>query len=95
MANESYQYSFLKSVDMAEAESTLLVALIATEALHGTSAVRMQERHRFDPQSRSCQIDASSEVGQDLNRIFVGFLRREFGDGSFTVTRATNGAAVA
>lgn len=93
MVNAAYRYSFSKSLDIVEAEATLLVALMATEALHGSSAVRMEERHRFDPAGRWCHIDASSKVGQDLNRIFVGFLHREFGPDSFQVDRATGPVA--
>ena len=32
-------------------------------------------------------IDASTPVGRDLNRVFIGFLTREFGPGSFRVER--------
>ena len=32
-------------------------------------------------------IDASSEVGRDLNRLFAGFLRREFGPDTFRIER--------
>lgn len=88
MSADTYQYIFDKSVDIRETEATLLVAMIATEGLHGSSAVRMNGRYRFDPKNRTCEIDASANVGQDLNRIFVGFLNREFGPNSFTVQRS-------
>ena len=32
-------------------------------------------------------IDASNAIGLDLNRLFVGFLKREFGADAFTVER--------
>lgn len=89
MIRDAYQYNFDKTVDIAETEATLLVAMIATEGLHGTSAVRMHGRYQFDPKRRVCEIDASSEVGQDLNRIYLQFLNREFGPRSFTVERVS------
>ncbi|QDV25956.1 hypothetical protein [Aureliella helgolandensis] len=89
MIREIYRYAFDKSVDAREAEATLLVAVIAAEALHGPSAIRMNGRYRFDATSRNCEIDGGSEVGQDLNRLYVGFLNREFGPSSFSVQRIT------
>lgn len=80
-----FRYCFDKSVDMREAEATMLVAMIAIEGLHGSSAVRMYGRYKFDPKRRTCWIDAGSAVGHDLNRIYVGFLQREFGSTAFTV----------
>ena len=32
-------------------------------------------------------IDAGTPVGRDLNRLFVGFVGREFGADAFTVER--------
>lgn len=88
MGHNRFQYCFHKSVEMAEAEATLLVAMIAVEGLHGSSAVRMHGRYNFEPKQRMCEIDAGSAVGCDLNRIYVGFLQREFGPAAFTVQQA-------
>ncbi len=88
---DAYTYSFDKSVDMREAEATLILCMMAVESLHGTSAVRMHGRFDFDPKKRICQIEGRSEVGRDLNQLFVGFLGREFGPCSFSVTRKSGG----
>ncbi len=85
MSPKTYTYSFGKSIDVVEAEATLLLSLLAVEALHGECEFRMNARHAFYPKTRSCEIDASSEIGRDLNRIYVGFMTREFGSSSFSV----------
>jgi hypothetical protein len=45
------------------------------------------------PAARTCVVDTGTEVGRDINRLFCGFLRREFGGGAFRVERLDGGAA--
>jgi len=85
MTREIYRYSFDSSVDIAEVEASLLLALLATESLHGESQVRLEASHALDSENRTCVINASGSIGRDLNRLFVGFVRREFGENSFSV----------
>lgn len=87
MHNDVYRYSFSPSLDMAEVEATVMLAILATESLHGQSGVRLEMHHTFDAEKRSCVIDASNEVGRDLNRLFIGFISREFGHNNFKVER--------
>jgi len=86
MAREIYRYNFDSSVDIAEVEASLLLALLAAESLHGESQVRLEASHALDAEGRTCVIDASGRVGRDLNRLFVGFVRREFGEDAFRVS---------
>jgi hypothetical protein len=97
MSSEIFRYSFDPSVPAEELEATLLLTLLATESLHGTSQVRLYAAHVFDADRRICTIDARSEVGRDLNRLFIGFVAREFGDAAFEVRRVdrvAQGAAI-
>ena len=87
MPREIYRYSFDSSVDITEVEASLLLALLATESLHGESQVRLEASHAMDVEGRTCVIDAGTNVGRDLNRLFVGFVRREFGEDAFRVGR--------
>ena len=87
MSREIYKYVFDRSVDMADIETSLLLALLATESLHGESQVRLEAAHALDAEGRTCVIDAGSDVGRNLNRLFVGFDRREFGEDAFRVER--------
>jgi hypothetical protein len=82
-----YRYSFGADVPIKEAEATLLLAVLAAEGLHGEAEVRLEGSHSFDPERRSCLIDAATAVGRDINRLFVSFIRHEFGAGAFQVER--------
>jgi len=87
MPNDVYRYEFVDAVPAAEIETTLVLSLFAVEALHGESQTRLDAGHAFDPKRRTVVIDAATEVGKDLNRVFIGFVTREFGPGSFRVER--------
>jgi hypothetical protein len=87
MNGPAYKYTFADHVPAEEAEATLLLSLLALEALRGESQVRLDAGHHFDPDRRACVIDAGTAVGRDLNRVFVGYLRREFGPDAFRVER--------
>lgn len=87
MTKDLYRYTFTSEVPTEEVEASILLALLATESLHGESQVRLDASHFLDGDRRSCIIDAGTPVGRDLNRLFVGFIRREFGDDCFQVSR--------
>ena len=87
MTKELYRYVFTPDAPIEEVEASLLLAILATESLHGESQVRLDVAHSFDPTKRACVIDAGTPVGRDLNRLFTGFLGREFGPDAFTVDR--------
>lgn len=87
MTKELYRYGFQPHVPLEEVEASLLLALLATESLHGEAQVRLDASHYLEPDRRACVIDAGTPVGRDVNRLFVGFLRREFGEDAFTVER--------
>jgi hypothetical protein len=87
MTKELYRYSFQPQVAFEEIEASLVLAIFAVESLHGEAQVRLDAAHFLDRDRRACVIDAGTAVGQDLNRLFVGFVRREFGEDSFRVER--------
>jgi hypothetical protein len=87
MCKEIYRYAFTQTVPIEDVEASLVLAVMATESLHGESQVRMDAAHYLDAASRACVIDASTPVGRDVNRLFIGFIRREFGEDSFNVSR--------
>lgn len=60
---------------------------MATESSHVESQVRLDASHAVDADRRSCVVDASTPVGRDLKRLFIGFINREFGPDSFSVER--------
>jgi hypothetical protein len=87
MTSDVYRYRFEPDLALEDVEATLSLAIIAVEGLHGESQTLLDLRHTFDPTTRTCVIDASCPVGQDLNRLVTGFLRREFGTDGFRVER--------
>lgn len=90
MAKNIYRYKFIDTAPPEEIEASLLLAVLATESLHGESQVRLDAAHYFDFQKRVGVIDARSTVGRDLNRLFTGFIGREFGPDAFKVERITD-----
>lgn len=88
MNREIYKFSFKDHIPLKEIEESLLLAVLATECLQGRSRVRMEASFRLDKELRQCVIDAGTEVGSNIARIFTGFLAREFGEESFKVGRA-------
>lgn len=95
MAREVYRYGFDDSVPFMEVLATVDLALIAVESLHGESRSRLDARFTDDPAKRAVVIDASTDVGRALNHLFVGFARREFGEGAFRVERGDRMPAAA
>lgn len=91
MLREAYRYRFSAEVDLHEAEDTLLLAILAVEGLYGQARVRMDAAYSVDESSRGIIVDASTDVGQDVNAIFTAFLLREFGTGAFQVRRVEGG----
>ena len=85
--SEAYRYVFSENVLLEDVEASLVLALFAVESLHGEAQVRLDAAHTLDRQGRACVIDAGCPVGKDLNRVFVGFLRREFAPKEFQVER--------
>jgi hypothetical protein len=94
MTQDTYRYRFDESMALREAEESLLLAVLAVESLYGRSPVRLDAAFCLDREKRSCVVDAGSEVGQAIARIFTGFLSRQFGEAAFRVERLTGPVSV-
>ncbi len=95
MAGDHYCYTFNEQVDLEDVDSSLLLSVWACESLHGKAAIRLELKQTFDRSRRQLLIDATSEVGRDLNRILTGFLLREFRSEDFRVSRGPVAVAAA
>ncbi len=82
---DAYRYQFLAGTQPEDVEVALVLALFSAESLHGEVQVRLDAIYTFDRTRLVLVIDASTDVGQDFNRLFVGFLKREFGDAMFSI----------
>jgi len=87
MNRDIYRYVFVELVALNDVQATLDLALLGAQCLHGESRVRLDARYAFDSDKSAFVIDASTPVGQSLNQLFVGFVRREFGEDAFRVER--------
>jgi hypothetical protein len=90
-----FRYDFQPEVPLDEVEHTIVLALVATESLHGECNVQLAAPHFLDKDHRACIVDATSAVGVDFNRLLLGFLRREFGSSAFRVQSVDQSVAVA
>ena len=80
MNRELYRYNFNAKVPLQDVEDSLLLAVLATESLHGRVLIRLDASFCLDAGKRSCVVDAATDVGLAIARIFTGFLTREFGE---------------
>jgi hypothetical protein len=87
MTSDNYRYQFNEDLPLEDIEAALTLSLLAVESLHGEAQTKLDAAHFLDAPRRACVVDATTEVGQALNRVFTGFLRREFGGESFRVER--------
>lgn len=87
MKEEVYRYDVGRTVPFAEVSQSLALAVLAAECLLGHSQVRMETAFLIDEEQRSCVVDASTDAGQKIARIFTGFLTKEFGEDAFEVRR--------
>ncbi len=87
MTSLLFKYRFTDSLHMPDVEAAFVLAIFAVESIYGESDTRLLAEHALDADKRSCVIDSSTAIGRDLNRLFVGFLTREFGPDVFTVER--------
>jgi hypothetical protein len=93
MNRELYRYCFNNKVPFSEVEESLLLAVLAAESLHGRSLVRLDASFCLDSHKSTCVVDAASDVGRSIARIFTGFLTREVGEEAFRVERVQGLAA--
>ena len=82
-----YRYTIDADVSMRDVQDSLMLAILATECVHGSARTRLDLIHDFDEDKRTWFIDATTEVGLHLNQLFTGFLQKEFGPQSFRVER--------
>ena len=94
MGGEVYRYNFRDCMPLQSVEESLLLAALAVECLYGRSQLRLDAAFRLDKERRCCVVDARSEVGRGIARIFTGFLTREFGDEAFKVEKTAESAQV-
>lgn len=66
MKRDIYRYSFSNGVPFRDVEESLLLAVLATESLHGRSLVRLDVSFCLGKKKRACVVDAGTEVGRPI-----------------------------
>jgi len=87
MSRHIYQYSFDSSISLDDVDDLLTLAIVSSEAIHGSARLRLDGRYWLDKSSRTLRIDGTGELGKSLNQIFTNHLRHDFGEDAFTVKR--------
>lgn len=83
-----YRFQFAEGTDMEEVERTLFLSILAVGFLHGESAIRLDAGYGVDAEKRVVAVDASTETGRAVTRVFTGFCIHEYGDETFSITRS-------
>ena len=94
MNRELYRYNFDSKVPIRDVEESLLLAVLATESLHGRSLVRLDASFCLSRKKRSCVVGSATEVGRSIARIFTGFRTCEVGEQAFKVERVDGAAPI-
>jgi len=76
------------SVPFKEAEDTLRLARLGVESIFGPERTEFEVQVTIDHDARRFVIDVSRRVGRTLAMVFVGYARREFGEGAVRMVRA-------
>lgn len=82
-----YVFNFKSHVDMTEVDESLMLAALATECIHGRTAIKLDAVFSLIRCKREVTIRIDSEVGKAIGLIFCGFATKEFGERSFRVAK--------
>lgn len=82
-----YRFQFADDTDMEEVEKTLFLSILAVGFLHGEAAVRLDAGYAVDAEKRVVAVDAATETGRAVTRVFTGFCILEYGDENFSIVR--------
>lgn len=88
MTPDVYRFDFDRPVPIDEAEMSLHLALYAVEGLFGEARVRLEASYHVDEARSAIVVDAATEVGAAVVRVFTSLLLHEFGGDAFNVRRA-------
>ena len=87
MIRETYRYTFSPDTDMDHVEEVLVLATMAVEGLHGRSRVHLDAAFTCDIGGATVDVEAGTETGDAIARIFTALLATTIGEAAFKVTR--------
>ena len=83
--------TFGRDVAMSDVADTLQLARLAADALYGPERVALEAFWQLDQRAGTVVIDTSTAPGRAFATIFLGYVRREFGERAVRVTRGSGG----
>lgn len=95
MRTSEFRFQFTADVDLAEAENTLRLSLLAAEGLHGEAKVRTEVTYAVDPIRAEIRVSGGTTPAEATAQIYTSLLSHEFGREAFTVRRETEPAVAA
>jgi hypothetical protein len=87
MRDTVFRFQFTADVDLAEAEGTLRLSLLAAEGLHGEARVRTEVTFAVDPGRAEIRVAGVGVVTENVVQIYTSLMTHEFGREAFTVRR--------
>ncbi len=95
MRDTEYRFQFTRDVNLAEADGTLRLSLLAAEGLHGEARVRTEVTFAVDPVRAEICVAGGGIVTENVVQIYTSLLTHEFGREAFTVRRDSRRPAAA
>ena len=87
MHSDLYTFTFTKAADLSEVEATFALSALAVGCLVGEPALRLDAGYSLDEAARVLTVDARTDTGRSVARVFAGLCAHEFGERSFVVSR--------
>lgn len=82
-----YRFQFSPDVDLADAEDTLRLSLLAAEGLFGEAKVRTEVTFSVHPLQAELRVSGSDNIVESAAQICTSLFTHEFGRGAFCVRR--------
>lgn len=74
MTRTVHKFTFEPEIPMGEIRNGLLLSTIAVEAIYGESAMMIEGKFSINMREWTCVIDAETQLGSDLAKVFAGFM---------------------
>ncbi len=92
MSDNILIFKFEDTIPIQDLIDTLSLARIGVESLHGAAKAQIEIRQHINERERRIAIDATTDCGRDLAKLFTGFARKEYGWQAFTIERSADSA---
>lgn len=79
MRRTAYRFSFEPDIEMSDVLKAMMLSTIAVEAIYGESAMMTDGKFDVCKRHRQCIIDAETQLGADLAKVFARFMNLHSG----------------